>query len=823
MGEVGISTGENPGELHAVNGDLNGGYDEENDEPMDVDPLESPISQKNNYESRENIEDIDEKSNITEDSTDINRPKDDKEHTQSSVPDDEENLDSDEEKQQINYNEDGTTQQGSCSDNGVSNADDEVHDIPDSDEEESQDTSRSQSNKNIQETTNTNNDEVMDVDGTSNGLTSAQNEDDVDDEIDDEDEEDKPVSIHSDSEDELDSNIKSDNNANEVKVNNTNNVNKNGDCKSPEVQEILSDKEDCIVVEDKDDLNDLSLRRSQRSRKSAVKVRNYDDYDDEDVQEVGSGDPLQGNRTPIRPKITAPIANQFSPNISPSPISIKDARSLANINAVVDLTKPSSSSNYTTQIQNQLISNNKKEPTLVIIDTNSIIAGRTGPTSSASNSQNKTSFSVLPVGVPAQGLYPPNMRTSITPISSSKSLNISTTQQSPIPPQLQPIQKLPQLLPALTDDMFVLEAPSFIVPYIYEKPPSENLKEIITKMSCELEELRKGKNDKKESDKEKDTREDETSQDSTNSKDLLDENNDESKPGESEERKSKKKKKSGDESWDESDTSTDEEASDTEQRTKVLIKEVKEDLDNIKQHIITPDVSKEVTSEITNAPVLPNSITPTDPLKRSENYFESPLGKFFMTIGINLVQEHVQTDLLRQQKRKRDKEGGKTSTKVQAAINGLMKNLEWSREQNEPFKFDMKRCEYCNFKSESSLVMAHHYETPHMKNYIYKCNFCSFETRPPHDILFHMEAVHNIKGRLEKALSYHQCPNCPFEDNGKSKLARHSVVCAKKFRPEINLSPPADWEPPAKIPRIKPKHGLVGTATAYQVRILLNS
>jgi hypothetical protein len=285
--------------------------------------------------------------------------------------------------------------------------------------------------------------------------------------------------------------------------------------------------------------------------------------------------------------------------------------------------------------------------------------------------------------------------------------------------------------------------------------------------------------------------------------------------------KKKKMKKSdpnADESWDESDTSTDDEASDTETRTKILIKDIKEDIEDIKQHIITPESAK---AAVLGTPTAITSTTPSlasiDPNKKLDNYFESPLGKFFMTIGINLVQEHVQTDLLRQQKKKRDRDGTAAPPNIQMAINSLVKNLELSRERNEPFKFEMKRCEYCSFKSESSLAMAHHYETPHMRSYIYRCNFCTFEIRSHHDILFHMEAVHNIKGRLEKAISYHQCPNCTFEDNGKSKLARHSVVCAKKFRPESNLAAPADWEPPAKIPRIKPKHGLVGTATAYQV------
>lgn len=272
---------------------------------------------------------------------------------------------------------------------------------------------------------------------------------------------------------------------------------------------------------------------------------------------------------------------------------------------------------------------------------------------------------------------------------------------------------------------------------------------------------------------------------------------------EKEKKSSKKRKtqKNADDSWDESDTSTDEDASDIEE-TKVLIKEAKEDLDAIKTHIINRDLTKDST---------------TDEKKEANNYFDSPLGKFFMDIGINLVQEHVQTDLLRQQKRKLNREGNQASPSVQVAINTLMKNLELSKGKNDVFKFETKRCEYCNFKSESSLVMAHHYETPHMKGNLYKCNFCAYEVKPPYDILFHMKTVHNIQARLEKAASYHQCPNCLFEDNGRSKLARHAVVCSKKFRPEINLAPPVDWDPPAKIPRIKPRHGLVGTANAYQV------
>ncbi|CRL02924.1 CLUMA_CG015758, isoform B [Clunio marinus] len=354
------------------------------------------------------------------------------------------------------------------------------------------------------------------------------------------------------------------------------------------------------------------------------------------------------------------------------------------------------------------------------------------------------------------------------------------------------------LLPNLTDDMFVLEAPSFIVPYIYEKPPTISLKTLVNEISKTITHR----------DSEKRRVDDETSgaeselnnQKSTESSDIDDRN-----------KKAKDKNKSrrrgvtnGDESWDEYNTSTDDEASDGEKRTKVLIKESHADIESIKTHIISPDtISQSIIGE-----------------NKNDSYFESPLGKFFMTIGVNMVQEYVQSDLLRQQKRRREKEGKAPSAVTQMAINSLQKSLEVSKENNAPFKHRMKRCDFCPFKTESELVLSQHYEIPHFKNNIYKCNYCEYESRPVHDILYHMEAIHNIKGRLEKPLSYHQCPNCPFEDNGKSKMVRHEAACAKKYKPEVNLCPPMDWEPPAKIPRIKAKHGLVGAATAYQAMAL---
>lgn len=66
---------------------------------------------------------------------------------------------------------------------------------------------------------------------------------------------------------------------------------------------------------------------------------------------------------------------------------------------------------------------------------------------------------------------------------------------------------------------------------------------------------------------------------------------------------------------------------------------------------------------------------------------------------------------------------------------------------------EIKKCEFCNFKTESKLAMAYHLETPHMKNFVYKCNFCPYEVRSPHDILFHMEAEHAVRGKQYSFLS----------------------------------------------------------------------
>jgi len=53
--------------------------------------------------------------------------------------------------------------------------------------------------------------------------------------------------------------------------------------------------------------------------------------------------------------------------------------------------------------------------------------------------------------------------------------------------------------PNLTDDTFVVEAPSFIVPYVYEKPPKESFEEF----KDSVKKIVEGENDEKSKEKDK--------------------------------------------------------------------------------------------------------------------------------------------------------------------------------------------------------------------------------------------------------------------------------------------------------------------------------
>lgn len=691
MGEVGNTVTEEPPAQVKINGELNGNHVDEPEEGMEVNEnLANPAELKKAIKDSENEPevpsetngkgkshaselnsskesmDVDEVESLNGDNAVTSQPE---EITIPGHADNSEDCTLDSEKDALELPEDLNNKMDTNPDTAVILSDSSDDDSGSDDENSSSSTSKFQSAERSAA--------VSESEGISNGAISTNHS-----RIDEED--DKPVSIHSDSD----------------------------------------EKDDCIMIDDLSKKGPRGATSEETSPRRARKsnVHPMTDFDD-DIEEIVE-DPLEMESNPAK-------------RIKLSGTTITS----------VDLSRPSSSSS-------------------------------------------------------ASSAYPVNLSTNSRSSSgSSQALNLTTKSGNSLlnPFATQAAQSTASnstLLPNLTDDMFVLEAPSFIVPYIYEKPPSTSLKSVVLEIAKTItaRESFKRPVDDDFSGAESEL----NNQKSADNSDIDDKKNSKSKS------KSKSRRRgtaNGDESWDEYNTSTDEEASDGEKRTKVLIKESHADIESIKTHIISPDtISESMIGE-----------------NKNDTYFESPLGKFFMTIGVNLVQEYVQSDLLRQQKRRREKEGKAPSASTQMAINSLQKSLEVSKENNAPFKHKMKRCDFCPFKTESELILSQHYEIPHFKNNIYRCNYCEYEARPVHDILYHMEAIHNIKGRLEKPLSYHQCPNCPFEDNGKSKMVRHEAACAKKYKPESNLCPPMDWEPPAKIPRIKAKHGLVGAATAYQV------
>ncbi|KAJ2942879.1 hypothetical protein O0L34_g15070 [Tuta absoluta] len=537
--------------------------------------------------------------------------------------------------------------------------------------------------------------------------------------------------------------------------NENNTEDQNGGSPVPEVHEITSDDEDdCVVTNDdgheddnenEDDSSNSGSDSSETSEGSQdskadeskkVEQRDMENGDDEsDIEEVSIEDPLNQNQNKNKP------------------ILISDTRSLADLASK----------------QPQANGGDQKEPTVVIIDTNSILSGK-GPMqmqNKAASNSNTAVAQNLAQSIAARG-------TTITPVSCKVTSGAPTS--APIPQ--------PNILPSLTDDMFVVEAPSFIVPYVYEKPSIKPFREFVDKLGKELEEIKlKDEQEKLEKAKaEKERKEKERQERIARGEEVEGEEEEEKKEEKVKEKKEKKEKRKrhpddDDDSWDGESTS------DSEAPSEEDLVVIKDKEDEIKDPIAM--IAKGLSG-------------------KPDSYFDCSLGQFFINIGLNLVQEHVQSDLLKQQQRKlyKEKKSGRSTKATEEVINSLSQNYEFSKKTNAPYALEYKRCEFCSFKTESMLVMAHHMEAPHMKNNIYKCNSCAFEIRSPHDILFHMEAEHNIRGRLERAPAYQQCANCHFEDNSKTKLGRHLIACAKKFKPEFNLAPPMEWEPPAKIPKL---------------------
>jgi hypothetical protein len=274
---------------------------------------------------------------------------------------------------------------------------------------------------------------------------------------------------------------------------------------------------------------------------------NAKNIDEDDVMEISEADPL-GDCSEDK------ILDPSSPNTSSSANVIdsndsKDDTATIVVNDTKSLVELANSK-----------SESGKEPTLVIIDTNSILSGK-GP---------------VPV-----------------PRSASSIIGNLNKKHAEVPRVANSLH--------IPDDAFLIEAPSFIVPYVFEQAGEKTLKTVIKRLAAQV-------------------------------------------------RKENEEKLAKGEELSEED-------------------EIKE--------------SKKNTSE---------------------DYFDSPVGKLLMNVGMNLVQEYVQVDLLKMQKRKAEKEREKSRSnsmtmQTQQSIMSLKKNIEESKENNEPFRHPTKKCELCNFKT----------------------------------------------------------------------------------------------------------------------------
>lgn len=234
------------------------------------------------------------------------------------------------------------------------------------------------------------------------------------------------------------------------RVDNQNGNSKN--CTSPEVHEIVSDNEDCVIEEEQQQRKPIKetvqLRRSSR----AIKRKRYDD-------EMENGDDISD------------LDDNF---VGESFRRKSKAIVINNTKTLVEMAAKQMKSGI-----------QKKEPTVVIIDTNSM-------SSNKGNSIRKPSTPSNNSALCAQSLYQSIVArgTTVTPVSSKPTVQNSNN----VTPSI--------MLPSLTDDMYVVEAPSFIVPYVYEKPSIKPFREFVDNLGNELKEQRaKEEEEQKENDK----------------------------------------------------------------------------------------------------------------------------------------------------------------------------------------------------------------------------------------------------------------------------------------------------------------------------------
>ena len=122
----------------------------------------------------------------------------------------------------------------------------------------------------------------------------------------------------------------------------------------------------------------------------------------------------------------------------------------------------------------------------------------------------------------------------------------------------------------------------------------------------------------------------------------------------------------------------------------------------------------------------------------------------------------------------------------------LLKNFnikpELIRTRTKPFKFAQKKCDQCDFHSESKLVLDQHLTNPHHFTSINRCNFCSnFKTSSREEYRLHIFHEHGRNYVYEKPLPTCVCSLCDYEcGSDHQRLQRHEErSCALRNRHDL--------------------------------------
>ena len=446
---------------------------------------------------------------------------------------------------------------------------------------------------------------------------------------------------------------------------------------SEEPEEVDADDVEAEELEAEEIVEDVEDDEDDDDEVQEVK----DDSSDSDVMEVEAEDPLEASSEDAVEATEAKITSSLTSTEvkKPQVVTIDDPKQLQALASSAAKSKA-------------------ERDKVTVIDTSAILAGRStsGVTiTPATKPQPKKSEAAaslpasLASSLAASGVTISSKSSPLASKSASASVSKNASpaasksaSPSPAPSSAFTYDAKGQLKdPNLTDDTIVIEAPSFIVPYVYEKPPKETFEGFKADIKKLMDDLKKvAEKDEKAAEAEAKAKA-------------------EAKKAKKEAKKAakakRKRKTSGSGQEDNGEREDDDDYS--------------ADSDSADNDSDDSDIME--VAKRSESPELP------DVQKPNENYFESTLGKMVSNLGMNLVQECVQIDLLKQQQKKARKE---KSAAVMHAIMSLKQNIEQSKENNSQFHFEQLKCRFCSFRTESQMVLEHHLETPHMRHGLYR-------------------------------------------------------------------------------------------------------